>query len=373
MVFGVWRDHRLTLFAEPLTSKTRLYITEEPPKTPSTPSRSRQIIGPPTSPTQQTPSRLGRGEARVLESSAARTTASSSRDPGLSTFTHVDFSAQLALIPKNPGHDPLSDEHFRPAHQRGERQEKQLRNIEKEKAQHEKVQLERLYEGLLGHDWLRVMGISGVTDTEKRSWEQKRDWVLREVKGLLDKFDRYKEEEKRLRMEKEMQMEEDEDSEEATDEEVADTEDEAVEEEQQEHRKRRRRADASKSSKGKRKSTASEDADLLAAQQLQTETLSSVPKGPKIRRRKVTGIDVTPNLPNVAASEEKPFVSYFDKPHLRAAALAGHRRGRSRFAFGLPVPEPEERDFALPAEMVTAEARRASARMRRVRRRSTKD
>lgn len=356
-----------------MTGKTRLYITEEPPKTPSTPSRSRQIIGPPTSPTLQTPSKLGRGEARVLEASAAATL--SSRDPGLNVFTHVDFSAQLALIPKKPGHDPLSSEHFRLAHQRGERQEKQLRNIEKEKAQHEKVQLERLYEGLLGHDWLRVMGISGITDTEKRSWEQKRDWVLREVKVLLDKFERYKEEEKRLRMEKEMQMEEEEDSseEESEEEGVADSEDEEeVEADEQEHRKRKRRANTS-TRKSRRKSAAGQDADTLAAQQLQTETLSSVPKGPIVRRRKLTGIDVTPNLPNVPAAEEKPFVSFFDKPHLRTAAVAGHRRGRSKYAFGLPVPEPEECDFALPSDMTTPEARRASARMRRVRRRGTKE
>ena len=77
-----------------------------------------------------------------------------------------------------------------------ERQEKQLRNIEKERAQHEKVHLEALLEGLRGHEWLRVMGISGITDTEKKEYESNRDYFIREVAGLVEKFKAWKEEEK---------------------------------------------------------------------------------------------------------------------------------------------------------------------------------
>ncbi|KAI5298002.1 hypothetical protein KEM56_004386, partial [Ascosphaera pollenicola] len=58
--------------------------------------------------------------------------------------------------------DPLSDELYFKAHRRLERQEKQLRNIERDRAQHEKIQLDRLLEELEGHDWLRTMGIRSV-------------------------------------------------------------------------------------------------------------------------------------------------------------------------------------------------------------------
>ena len=74
---------------------------------------------------------------------------------------------------------------------------------------HEKVQLERLLEGLRGHDWLRVMGISGITETEKKLYEPKRDHLIREVKILLEKFRLWKEEEKRRKVEKEEEDDED--------------------------------------------------------------------------------------------------------------------------------------------------------------------
>jgi hypothetical protein len=93
-----------------------------------------------------------------------------------------------------------------------ERQEKQLRNIERDRAQHEKIQLERILSELQGHDWLRVMGISGITDSEKKLYEPKRAYFVKEVSTLIDKFRAWKEEEKRRRMEKEQALEtEDED------------------------------------------------------------------------------------------------------------------------------------------------------------------
>lgn len=76
---------------------------------------------------------------------------------------------------------------------------------------HEKVQLERLLDGLLGHDWLRVMGVTGVTDGERKDWEPKRAYFIDEVRALVDKFRQWKEEEKRVRMEKDRAREETED------------------------------------------------------------------------------------------------------------------------------------------------------------------
>lgn len=99
--------------------------------------------------------------------------------------------------------DTLPEEVYQKAHRKAERHEKQLRNIEKERAQHEKVQLDRLLDELKGPDWLKVMGISGVTDSEKKLYEPKRSLFIKEVNALIAKFRHWKEEEKRRRVERE--------------------------------------------------------------------------------------------------------------------------------------------------------------------------
>ncbi|MCJ1477562.1 hypothetical protein MMC13_006234 [Lambiella insularis] len=247
----------------------------------------------------------------------------------------IDFAAisKGALV---DGTDPLSDELFHKAHRRAERQEKQLRNIEKERAQHEKVQLERLLEGLKGHDWLRVMGISGITESEKKSFEPKRDWFIREVRYLIEKFRRWKEEEKRKKVEKELSVKADDEG---------DEEDEADE-----------------PSEGDTSSL--HDVDALAAMQLQNESISASKTKYKARH----AVAPPPAPPPI----ERPFTSFYTKPYMREAALGKHRRGRTRFAFGQPVPELAERPFKLPAAMLTDDAIRASARSRRRARREGK-
>jgi len=83
---------------------------------------------------------------------------------------------------------------------------------------HEKVQLERLLDNLQGPDWLKVMGITGVTDGERKEWEPKRDFFIKEVELLVDKFRLWKEQEKKLKVEKEaaQAVKEDDDDEEET-------------------------------------------------------------------------------------------------------------------------------------------------------------
>jgi len=70
---------------------------------------------------------------------------------------------------------------------------------------------------------------------------------------------------------------------------------------------------------------------------------------------------------------EKPFKSFFDKPHLRAQALGKQRHGRGVLAFGRPVPQVDLRDFELPADLLTEDVVRANARKRRRMRRETKE
>ena len=125
------------------------------------------------------------------------------------------------------------------------------------------------------------------------------------------------------------------------------------------------------------------------AKQLQLETLSASrpnqnPSKTRIRRpskraleaeipaRPTTANPPTPSrkrvkpLPQLEFIPTGPFLSFFAKPHQRAAALDKSRRtGRTRWAFGHPVPEVVEEDFWLPEEMVSPAARKASARLRR--------
>jgi hypothetical protein len=136
----------------------------------------------------------------------------------LTAFQTIDFSPILKSLPSSPT-DPLTDAFFLNAHKRPERQEKQLRNIERERAQHEKVQLDRLLEGLKGHDWLKVMGISGITESERKTYEGKRAWFIREVTALIDKFKAWKEEERRRKMEKEASVRDEDEEDDADDEE----------------------------------------------------------------------------------------------------------------------------------------------------------
>jgi hypothetical protein len=242
----------------------------------------------------------------------------------------------------------LSADIFFKAHRRAERQEKQLRNIEKERAQHEKVDLERILEQLRGPDWLRVFGVSGVTDSEKKKYEPKRRLFIKLVSGLIEKFRVWKEEDKRRKLEREAALLADEEEEQQDEE--AESEDEGS------------LPNGAVSEDGFDADDPPDvnDIDAWAARQLHQEAHSAnkKPKAPPI---------LPPPFP------EKPFVSFFEKPYLREAAIGKQRRGRNRTAFGHPIPEMEERDFQLPAEYLTAEAIRASMRKRRRMKRESKD
>ncbi|GAD94193.1 hexokinase family protein [Paecilomyces variotii No. 5] len=270
--------------------------------------------------------------------------------------------------------DPLGDEHFFKAHRRVERQEKQLRNIERERAQHEKIQLDRLLDELQGHDWLRVMGISGITDTEKKLYEPKRAYFIKEVSALIDKFRVWKEEEKRRKLERGQHLRERETQTPAPfpdHEPSVETPAEEVEEEVEE-------ADEEKG--GLPNGTASSDiqsfgeppdindVDAWAARQLLEEARSA--SGGK-RAKAARSPSPTPPPPPPPPEPEKPFTSFYAKRYLRDAALGHHRRGRTRTAFGQPIPEMEEREFQLPPDILTEEAIQSCQRKRRRMRRAS--
>ena len=236
--------------------------------------------------------------------------------------------------------DPLSEDVYMKIHRKAERHEKQMKNGDKERAQHEKYQLERLLDDLRGPDWLKTLGISGITETEKKRYEPKRMLFIRETQALIDKFKWWKEEERRRKLERDQ----------AILEEAAELEEEV---------------DVSSQAHTRSPSTQPPDSseiDALASQQLLEEVKSAH------KRKKLAPPD-PPLVPEVY----RPFTSFFSKRHLRDAAVSGRQRGRTVLAFGLPVPELEILDFELPDEILTEDAIRASQRSRRRRRRDVDD
>ncbi|KAL8692527.1 MAG: hypothetical protein Q9218_002472 [Villophora microphyllina] len=252
--------------------------------------------------------------------------------------------------------DPLTDQVYFKAHRRAERGEKQHRNREKESAQHEQFQLERILEALKGPAWLKTMGITGITDSERKTYEPKRLIFIQRVTTLLNKFRAWKEEEKRRRFERERAStgeEEEEEGEEDEDEEDSDRSDSVVGLDGVNER-------TGRISKGHARSRAkhSRQPGLRSAH----TRLSRISNGSQSRQ-----------LNTLPPPVDKPFTSFFSKPYLREAALSRNRRGRLRFAFGQKIPELELQEFSLPPGLLTAKLIRANARSKRAAKREGRD
>ncbi|KZM26335.1 histone acetylation [Ascochyta rabiei] len=314
--------------SEYLDVDTPIYIVDEPSKSktpvPASPQPCRKSL---------TPTRPRKQSAPT----PARDTSHPSLPPAQSstTFQVLDYSTIARHIRGDGEDDPLADAHFFAQHRRAERKEKQLRNIEKERAMHEKQQLERLLDGLQGPDWLRVMGITGVTAGETRDWEPKRDYFIKEVEALVDKFRVWKQEEKRIRAEKEAAL-------------AARTEDEDDDGEE------------------------SEASDVSKANGRTHHANAPQPKEPEPPKPKRSPRPPRPHgflLPFAPPEPTTPFVSFYSKPHLRAAAMGKHRHGRNATAFGQPIPDFEEHDFELPDDYIDPHFLRDNARQRRRRQR----
>ncbi|KJR83140.1 uncharacterized protein SPSK_03989 [Sporothrix schenckii 1099-18] len=308
--------------------------------------------------------------------------------------------------------DPLPDSYFEAHHKRAERLERSIRNTEKGRAQHEKDQIMRLLEGLQGPDWLRTMGVSGITESKKKTFEPAREHFIRGSRAILEKFRLWSVEEKRRKLEKDRAHAlEVKAREAAADAAAAHT-----------HGRGKAKADntASKSSRGRRDlggkalgkratrkslddsdvagqpddevhddEEAAEDAgddeaaeedevdddsqpdssdfDAVIAQQLREEALARSRLASKAaasanKRRKPNRAakqDAPPSPTSPLARPPSPsqppdeVTSFFRKRYQRDAALSrGRRKGRTVMAWGQPVPEPAETDFSLPGEIL---------------------
>ncbi|KAE8351397.1 something about silencing, SAS, complex subunit 4-domain-containing protein [Aspergillus coremiiformis] len=265
-----------------------------------------------------------------------------------------------------PEEDPLNEGMYFKPHRRNERQEKQLRNIERERAQHEKQQLDRLLDELQGQDWLRVMGITGLlAEQDKKQYEPKRAYFVKEISALIQKFKIWKEEEKRRKVEKEKA--------------AAAATTEAQDAITSQPQGRQSPAVPDFDAQGTPTAALSDvpssgspqdihDMDAWAAPRLVQETRrATAGKKPKSasETRKKSKLESEMLQPPPPLDDKKPFTSFYAKRHLRDTALSTHRKGRTRFAFGYPVPEMEEKEFDLPSEILTPEAIDSCRRKRR--------
>lgn len=301
---------------------TPIYLIDEPIKTTEPPPNHNHTSAP--------SSRLSASPNRTRRSRPLPSPPTQAPPPSSTAFHVLDYSI-IAKHLKPSEEDPLADSVYFAPHRRAERKEKQLRNIEKERAMHEKAQLERLLDGLQGHDWLKVMGITGVTDGERRDWEPKRAYFIKEVQALVDKFRLWREEEKRLKT-------------------------------QRLHKQQR---DAMSTETGSVGSSTARSPTMEHHPPHHHNHQNHRISSPQPRKTKRPPRPHGFVLPPAPPEPTTPFVSFYAKPHLRDAALGKHRHGRKVTAFGVPVPDFEEHEFALPRDYVTPDALRAHARKRR--------
>jgi len=266
----------------------------------------------------------------------------------------VDFSFLDKHYKEQGGVDPLTNEYFESIHRKPERQEKAIRNSDKGRAQHERDQVIRLLEGLQGHDWLKLMGVSGITESKKKDYEPAREHFIRGCEAILEKFRLWREEEKRRKAEKEA----------AAASAAEEVEEEEVEEEQEDQQEDEQEGNISDGDPPDYS-----DVDASAARQLHEEAIARSAPLSKHSQKKAKVELIPPFVPEV----EKEFISFFAKPYLRAAALGKHRRsGRSVAAWGHPVPDVTDVDFDLPDEYRDEETLKAHARRKRRDRRVSK-
>lgn len=268
--------------------------------------------------------------------------------------------------------DPLNEGTYFRAHRRIERQEKQLRNIERERAQHEKLQVDRLLEELKGPDWVRALGLTHISDAEKKLYEPKRAFFIKELSLLIEKFNIWRDEEKRRKFGKDKPFVR-----------AGTTPPGAAKSAStgSKQRAKRKRSHSDVTSDERQVNGASpsdfgdppdiNDVDAWAARQLHQEAKSASSgkhlKPPSETTRKPTKASRSEALPPAPPLPDKPITSFYRDPSVRSKVLSG--KSEKPMAFGQLVPDLEERDFDLAPDILTEEAIQASRRkLRRLRR-----
>ncbi|CAK7263026.1 hypothetical protein SEPCBS57363_000358 [Sporothrix epigloea] len=311
--------------------------------------------------------------------------------------------------------DPLPDSYYKVHHKRAERLERSIRNTEKGRAKHEKNQIIRLLDGLQGPDWLRIMGVSGITESKKKTFEPAREHFIRGCRAILEKFRLWSVEEKRRKQEKDREHAE------ATALIGAASRAKKIAKTDTTAHKARGRPPSKATGRGTVKRVtyennamaerdeedsnaasngAEEDGDLAAdeevdddslpdssdfdaviTQQLREEALGRsrlASKAADSTRKRRNPSRTTKRHPRDAStapedtsslSQPQEVTSFFQKRYQRDAAVArDRRRGRTVMAWGQPVPDVPETEFQLPGDFLEDKATTESTTSRRGRR-----
>jgi hypothetical protein len=227
------------------------------------------------------------------------------------------------------------------------------------------------------------MGVNGVTESRKKSFEPARDHFIKGCQSILDKFRLWSQEEKRRKLNRERALAEETDEDEDED---PQEQDEEEEEEEVVDDSDASEADGSLddvNADADMADAGEESGDDVASQgdppeysdvdaagrQLHDEALARAAYAASNSSRRTRG-EPPPALPPPAPRE---FISFFEKKHQRDAALnKGRRKGRTILAWGHPVPEMSERDFKLPADCLDEDTLKAHERQKRRERRKRK-
>jgi hypothetical protein len=283
--------------------------------------------------------------------------------------------------------DPLSDSHYEAAHRKAERLERSIRNTEKGRAQHEKDQIIRLLGELQGHDWLRTMGVSGVTESRKKTFEPAREHFIRGCEAILEKFRQWSQEEKRRKVEKERALAEaaEQDEDEYDETEALEDEDVEEEDENEDEGNEAEEEDLAEPSNSEVMEDAPDggeesdgdppdlsDVDASIAKQLHEEAQARAKFAPSVSSKRSRG-DPTPPAPDIYVPQRE-IKSFFEKRHEREAALKPIRRSRRQavLAWGHQVPETDQGDFELPEEFRDSETLTSRERRKRRDRRGSR-
>lgn len=295
---------------------------------------------------------------------------------GLHDSQRVDFTFLETSHNSNNLDDPLPDAYYEPAHKKAERLEKSIRNTEKGRAQHEKDQIIRLLNELQGHDWLRTMGVSGVTESRKKKFEPARDHFIKGCQAILDKFRIWTQEEKRRKLVRERALAEEREETEEKETNADDEEEEQEEEQEEEDLDEDENEDdemADVGAEDDNMSEAASDGDPpdysdvdASARQLHDEAMARARYASSSSKR--SRGEPPPKSPEPYMAKE--FTSFFSKRHQRDAALnKSRRRGRTVVAWGHAVPDMMECDFDLPEEYRDMQTLKAHERQKRRERR----
>jgi hypothetical protein len=274
------------------------------------------------------------------------------------------YEAQRLDLPvlqaRHQDQDPLSDSLYESAHKRAERLEKTIRNTEKGRAQHEKDQIIRLLGELQGPDWLRTMGVNGVTESRKKNFESARNHFIRGCEAILEKFRWWTQEEKKRKLERGRALAEEAVSAEHNNDDEGGEEAEGQEEEEgkvevggvDDSEEDGEMLAIESSNRGLADDSDgdppdSSDVDAHIAKQLHEEALARVKRPPSISHKRLRR-EISPSpIPQ----PPKEFKSFFEKRHDRDAALSRLRRSRrTALAWGHSIPETIHEDFELSEE-----------------------